>query len=152
MSVHDKVRDTLYGSPADERKSERSAAGYADLTDSMDRPFLAQKSFVSCAAAEALLIGVIFFDPGHVLEIVSWPDTFVYAALVFFAVGFFAAFAAYKIYRNDIALDDAPIGSGVMSGYSGYELGQGQFIVWLIASAGGVLNIVLLFSLLVMLA
>jgi hypothetical protein len=150
MSIRDKVRDTLYGSAADEAESERSAAGYSDLLNEADRPFAGQKRIVFCLAAEVFVVAVIILAPGYVRGLIDWPDTLIYAAAIPFAIGFFAAFTAYRIFKNDIRPDrDEPVNSGVMSGYSGYDRRQRQFAVWLVAAAGGVVNMLLLFLLLV---
>jgi hypothetical protein len=149
MSIRDKVRDTLYGSAADEAESERRGASYAALTDSVDRPFGAQRRLAWCAAAEAIVVAVILFAPGYVRGLLDWLDTLFYAAAVTFGIGFFAAFSAYKVFKEDIRPDsDVPVDSGVMSGYSGYDRRQRQFIVWLVAAAGGAVNILVLLALL----
>ena len=96
------------------------------------------------------VVAVIILAPGYVRGLIDWPDTLVYAASIPFAIGFFAAFTAYRIFKNDIKPDRIEhVDSGVMSGYSGYDLRQRQFAVWLVAAAGGVVNMLLVFLLLV---
>ena len=68
--------------------------------------------------------------------------------MLIFLIGFFAAYAAFKIYKEDIAPDnDIYINSGVMSGFADYERRQSQFTIYLVSSAAGVANVLLVFAL-----
>ena len=147
MNIRDKIRDELYGGNEDELKSEAAAAEYSDLLEGDGKPFGGQKTFLYCAAADAVVAALIIFTPSFVRSIIDGPEI-IYGALATFAIGFVATFNVYRILKNDVLPQrDVPIDDGIMSGYSGYERRQQQFTIWLVATAGGVANALLLFIL-----
>jgi hypothetical protein len=149
VDIRDEIRDQLYGSAEDEAERESLASGFDDLLSADGRPFGGQKTFVYCAVAEAIVAGLILFNPRYVSGVIDWLDTLIYGSIITFGIGFIATFNAYRILRNDVLPDNKPrVDSGVMSGYSGYDRRQRQFTVWLVASAGGVANILFLLLLL----
>jgi len=146
MSIRDEIRDDIYGDGEDAAKRGETAAELADLVDDDAPPFAGRKLVAYCAVAEAIVILGILFAPRYVRGlIVIAPEAVIGSVLVPFVIGFITAFTAYRILRNDVLPSrDIPVDDGVMSGYSGYEARQRRFTIWLVAAAGGILNVLLL--------
>lgn len=146
MSIRDKIRDSLYGGAEDEAKSERNAAAIESFTDSMERPFGAQKRLVLALLVEAVVIAVIFVSPRRAITYAGYSPYF--AIMAAFALGFTMAFAGATLMNSSLlANDDPPIEDGIMSGFYEQERRERQFKLWLTAVAGGVFNVILLYVL-----
>ena len=148
MSIRDKIRDDLYGSEADERKSEATASALSEFTDTMDRPFAAQMRLGVAVLIEALCIGAILVFPRQVYMI--GVAALAYVAMAVFAVGAVIGFTASTLlYQWSQARDSMPVEDGdLMSGFEAEERRQSQFQIWFAAAAAGIANFILLYALL----
>lgn len=143
MNIRDEIRDQIYGSAEDTAEVEAIADEYSKWTDAADSPFGAQKLFAAALVADAVLFILTLFGLRYVRIFLDVVQVFAFGLIAAFVIGFFIAFAAYKIFKNDIQTDVEPhIDSGVMSGYSDYDEQGREFMVWFLAAGGGVLNAV----------
>ena len=149
MNIRGEIRDEIYGSQENAAELEGVANVYSKWTDAADRPFGAQKLFASALAADAVLFILTLFGLRYVRYFLDLVQVFAFGLIAAFVVGFFIAFAAYRIFKNDIQTDVEPhIDSGVMSGYSEYESRGREFRAWFFGAAGGVLNTLVWFDVL----
>jgi hypothetical protein len=141
MNIRDEIRDEIYGSQEDSAEVEAIATEYSQWTDKADLPYGAQKLFALALAADAALFILTLFGLGYVRYLLNSVQVFAFGLIAAFVIGFFIAFSAYKIFKNDIQTDtEIHIDSGVMSGYSDYEAREREFTVWFLSAGGGVLN------------
>ena len=148
MSLRDEVRDDIYGSGENEAEVERFASEIASVADIADKPLGAQKLIAMSVAAEIAAVIVALFGLRYLRLIFDDLYIALCGPVLIFFIGFFGAYAAFKIYKDDIARDnDLYINSGVMSGFADYERRQSQFTIYLVSAAGGVANVLLVFAL-----
>jgi hypothetical protein len=150
MSLSDKVidelrSDTYAAGLVDKDEADELAEKLNRMTASADAPFGAQRMLALAVAAEVLAATVARFGMGYVQRIVDIPYIAVYGTLFAFFIGFFAAFAAYRLFQEYIARDRAePIDSDIMSGFAEYNSRQNGFAIYFISAFGGVANIIVI--------
>jgi len=148
MSFRDKVRDEIYGNGKNESEAEQFASEILSVTEIADRPLGAQKLLAISVAAEIAAVIVALFGLRYLRLIFDDLYIALFGPVLIFFIGFFGAYAVFKIYKEDIAPDnDIYINSGVMSGFADYERRQSQFTIYLVSSAAGVANVLLVFAL-----
>jgi hypothetical protein len=142
--IREKVRDKLYGSEADEAKNERRASFISRFTDSMDGPFAAGKRLIVSLAIEAIVVGSILVFPTQIYKYAGYWTNYVIFGV--FALGFAISFAAAVLVNSRFINNEAErIDSGLMSGFAEQERRRRQFKIYLAATAGGFLNVIVLY-------
>ena len=148
MSFRDKVRDEIYGNGKNESEVEQFASEILSVTEIADRPLGAQKLLAISVAAEIAAVISAVFGLRYVRLLFDDLYLALFGPVLIFLIGFFAAYGAFKIYKDEIAQDDdIYIKSGIRSGFADYERRQSQFTIYLVSAAGGVANVLLVFAL-----
>jgi hypothetical protein len=154
MSLTDKVieelrNDTYAGGLVDRDEASELAREFSDLTASADAPFGAQKMLAYAVAAEVAAFAVAKFGINYLLRWVDVAAVAVFGMIFVFLIGFFAAFATYKLYKEYIAPGiDIHAADDTIFGLADYNGSPSNVTIYLISVAGGIANVVLVIVLL----
>jgi hypothetical protein len=154
MSLTDKVieelrNDTYAGGLVDRDEATELAHDLSELTASTDAPFGAQRMLAYAVAAEVAALAIVKFGIYNLLPFVDVAAVAVFGLTFVFLIGFFGAFAAYKLYKEYIAVDkDMQPDAEAMSALAEYDGSPSDVAVYAIAVAGGIANVIIVFVLL----
>jgi len=141
--IRRRVTDSEYGENWDEIK----ATYVGSFTDSMAVISTAKRRLVIVLLIECGLIGLLFLFPER-FSFLAKLSVYV-TVLIEFWLGFVFAFAvATIVLTRVVSFDDLPSDGGPMSGYAESVRRTTKYKIWFIASAGGVLNVILFYVLL----
>jgi len=146
MSIHDRLRDEIYGS--DEEKQELQ--DYADAASALldfPAPHILGKRLLIAVAADVLIAAFVVFKPSIVVDLLD--EYLVVIPFLVFALGFFIAFAVFRMYQQTFSQGEAPveIDHGVMSGYAGYDRRTKHYLIWFVAAGGAIVNLAIIAAL-----
>ena len=147
MSIRDKIRDQLYGSAEDERKSEERAAELGDLDESLGNPFAAAKLLGVCIVIEGTAIALQIFARNWVRHVIAEREGVIIAFYGPFILGFLLGFSGYKFWRSSWSRTASATTSDDMPAITDYDRGEPKMAIWFVSAAAGVLNTLMLFVL-----
>ena len=146
MSIHDRLRDEIYGSDEEKQELQAYADAASDLLDS-SAPHILGRRLLIAVAANLLIAAFVIFKPSVVVDILD--EYLLVVPIVVFALGFFIAFAVFRMYEQTFGRGEAPVGMdrGVMSGYAGYDRRSRHYLIWFVAAGGAILNVAIIAAL-----
>ena len=154
MSLTDKVieelrNDTYAGGLVDRDEAAELAREFSDLTASADAPFGAQKMLAYAVAAEVAAFAIAKFGLNYLLRWVDVAAVAVFGIIFVFLIGFFGAFATYKLYKEYIAPDsNIHAADDTTSTLADYNDSQSDIAIYFLSIVGGIANVVLVIVLL----
>lgn len=129
----------------------------SSILDSAEHPYFALRTLGTALLINSGLFFTLLFLPKIILFFIGVPlntpkdELFVYYGIFIIAVfccGFFISYSAYKLFQINFAKPQlTKINSGFMSGYSDADERNRNWKIWFLSALGGVLNILLIFSL-----
>ena len=148
MSLHDSIRDELYG-PAEGGAADEAASFVADeILESASYPHSAFKVLAIAIAAEIGLAAMFLLAGDRVGDLFA-DETFLYVAAAIFVTGFLIAFTTFRMFEHSWGTGRRP-GSPSLSIVSGPAPRpySGGIWIWFLSTAAGVLNIILFYLIL----
>ncbi|MEP7074718.1 MAG: hypothetical protein ABI878_02825 [Acidobacteriota bacterium] len=153
MPLSDKVieelrNDTYAGGLVDKGEAEELTDEFKRLTASADQPFGAQRMLAFAVVTEVLAVAIAIFGMSYLRRFVDDGFIAVFGTIFVFSTGFFAAFAAYKLYQEYVNRDaNKAVDDGVMSGAE-YDR-RSDVTIYVTSVAGGFANLVIVIVLLI---
>ena len=154
MSLTDKVieelrNDTYAGGLVDREEADELAGEFTRLTAAADAPFGAQRMLAFAVVAEVVALVVVWFGMSFLRRYVDVVMIAVFGTAFVFFTGFFAAFAAFKLYREYLARDTGiRADDGPMSDIADYNSTQADFALYFTSVLAGITNVVSIYILL----
>jgi len=133
--------DDLFVDDEGRAEADQAAEIGSRFVDMTDRPFGAQVVCAAAIGADVILMAVTLFGARLVA---IFPNPLIIYGLELvasFPIGFFILFAAYKIYKNEVASDnDIHIDGGLMSGFADEENSRRKLAGYYFGAAGAIIN------------
>jgi hypothetical protein len=144
MSLHDALREVAYGSEEEKEEREHYADQFASLIDSTRHPRVVGRRLIYALGAEASIALFALFKPGWLIELLA--EYLLVLPFLTFGLGFFIAFSLYRMYEQAFDRGEKPVevDRGVMSGYSGFDSRSRYYLIWFVAAAGAITNVILI--------